>query len=259
MNLTFPLLAALEGLTEYLPISSTAHLILAGKLLSVDLADPYIKFYLLFIQLGALCAALIIFSKRILTDRNLFLNIAVSFIPTALVAFTLYKVFKHLLEGNLPLMAAMLALGGLVFIWLEKYFLPARETAGVQAREHMTVRDAFVIGLAQTLAIIPGVSRSGITIIAGILIGIQKRVIVEYTFLLALPTLGAAVLYDAYKSREMLTQIQSYSDLFIGFAVAAIVGYFTLQALRKYLPTIPLSYFGWYRIALAALIYITLV
>jgi undecaprenyl-diphosphatase len=257
--MSYFILAFLEGLTEYLPISSTAHLILAGKALAIDLADPYVKFYLLFIQLGALFAGVILFTKRILTDRSLLLNLIVSFVPTAILGFAFYKVFKHLLEGNLPLLAFMLALGGCIFIFMEKVFTPRMVARGKGDRTVLTLRDAGIVGVAQALAIIPGVSRSGVTIVAGMLLGLKKAAIFEYTFFLALPTLGAAVVYDAYKSRDTLAALTSYTDLFTGFVVAAVVGYATLIIVRKYLSRLSLSVFGWYRIALAILVVVLLV
>ncbi|MBM3261506.1 undecaprenyl-diphosphate phosphatase [Candidatus Kaiserbacteria bacterium] len=254
MSFSYFILAILEGLTEYLPISSTAHLILAGKILAVDLADPYVKFYLLFIQLGALCAGVALFAKRILTDRSMIANLIASFIPTAILGYAFYSSFKHLLEGNFLLMAIVLALGGVMFIYLEKSLISRRATAGSAGKNALSVKDAVIVGITQALAIVPGVSRSGITIVTGILLGISKAAIVEYTFLLALPTLGAAVVYDAYKSRDALLALSSYSDLIAGFAVAAVVGFVTLWFLRKYLPRMSLAHFGWYRIALAAII-----
>ena len=104
------------------------------------------------------------------------------------------------------------------------------------------------------MAIIPGVSRSGATIIAGMFRGIKKAVIVEYTFILALPTLGAAVVYDAYKNREMLATITSYQELIVGFVIAFIVAFITLSLLKKYLPRISLTAFGWYRIVLGVFV-----
>ncbi|MBI5004526.1 undecaprenyl-diphosphate phosphatase [Candidatus Kaiserbacteria bacterium] len=254
MHIIYFILAVLEGFTEYLPISSTAHLILAGKILAIDLVDPYVKFYLLFIQLGALLAGAILFTKRILTDRSLLINLIVSFIPTAIIGFALYKVFKQLLEGNLPLIAAMLAIGGFVFIYLEKVFIPKMMAMGQGERTVLTIKDAAIVGIAQAIAIVPGVSRSGVTIVAGVLLGLKKTAIFEYTFFLALPTLGAAVAYDAFKSRDTLAAISSYSDLVLGFAVAAVVGFFTLLVVRKYLARLSLTGFGWYRIVLAAII-----
>ncbi|MBI2029988.1 undecaprenyl-diphosphate phosphatase, partial [Candidatus Kaiserbacteria bacterium] len=114
-------------------------------------------------------------------------------------------------------------------------------------------------GVAQALAIVPGVSRSGVTIVAGMLLGLKKTAIFEYTFFLALPTLGAAVVYDAYKSHDTLAALASYTDLFTGFVVAAVVGYVTLIIVRKYLSRLSLAAFGWYRIALAIVVVVLLV
>ena len=257
MNIHLLLISILEGLTEFLPISSTAHLIIFSKFTQVDLTDMYIKFYLLFIQLGALLAGASLFAKKIFTDKKLFTNIIVSFIPSAVVGFIFYKMFKHLLEGNILLMAIMLILGGIIFIYIEKVFLKKVDIVQKQ-KDTLTTKDAFIVGLAQAVAIIPGVSRSGATIIAGVFRNIKKSVIIEYTFILALPTLGAAVLYDAYKSREIFSMLYNYNEMIVGFVLAFISGYITLFVLRKYLTRISLSFFGWYRIVLAIVILLTL-
>ncbi|MES2985852.1 MAG: undecaprenyl-diphosphate phosphatase [Patescibacteria group bacterium] len=249
MNTHLAIISLIEGITEFLPISSTAHLILFSKFSGIDLTDAYIKFYLLFIQFGALLAGVILFSKKIFTNKDMFTNIVISFIPSAVFGFIFYKLFKQLLEGNIQLLVLMLILGGVIFIYLEKVFVKK-----VIERDVMTKQDALLVGLAQAIAIIPGVSRSGATIIAGMFRGIKKAVIVEYTFILALPTLGAAVVYDAYKNREMLATITSYQELFFGFVIAFIVAFITLSLLKKYLPRISLTAFGWYRIILGVFV-----
>ncbi len=256
MDLHLIAIAVLEGLTEFLPISSTGHLIIASKFFAVDLTDAYIKFYLLFIQLGALGAGAFIFAKRILTDKTLFINICISFLPSAVVGFLAYKLFKKLLEGNMLALALALFVGGVIFIYLEKVYMRRGGVENIEdfGKREITKTDAFIVGLAQAVAIIPGVSRSGATIVAGILRGIKREVIFEYTFILALPTLGAAVLYDAYKSRDMLAGINSYGDLLTGFMIAFVVAGVTLYVLRKYLAKITLSFFGWYRIILAVFV-----
>lgn len=251
------LTSIIEGLTEFLPVSSTAHLIIASKLMSVDLADTYIKFYILFIQLGALCAGIFIFARRLFSDKKLFVNICISFVPTAILGFALYKMFKHLLEGNMMLIAGALFVGGVVFIYLEKVFMKQRgggTDPGDFGKTDISYTDASIIGLAQTVAIIPGVSRSGATIVAGIFRGIKKSVIIEYTFILALPTLGAAVVYDMYKSRDMLASLGSFDGLISGFIISFIVAGIVLYILKKYLARISLTAFGWYRIILAVVI-----
>lgn len=256
MNPDFIFISLLEGLTEFLPISSTAHLIIASKFLSVNLADPYIKFYLLIIQFGALLAGLFFFAKKILTDKDLFINVLISFLPSAAIGFVLYKTFKKLLEGNVPILAAALLLGGIILVYLERVFMRKGGLNNSEdfGRSGMSKMDAFVVGLAQAAAIVPGVSRSGATIVAGILRGVKKSVIIEYTFILALPTLGAAVLYDAYKSREMLSNINSYGELIFGCLIAFLAAAVTLYFMKKYLLKISLAGFGWYRIILSLVV-----
>lgn len=245
------LISILEGVTEFLPISSTAHLIILSKILSIDLTLPYIKFYLLSIQMGALLAGMFLFTKKIVSDKKLISNIAISFIPSAIIGFILYKMFKVLLEGNIPLLALMLLVGGVIFIYIEKYVIKDVESFG---KSDMTKTDAFIVGLAQTIAIIPGVSRSGATIVAGILRGIKKEVIIEYTFLLALPTLGTAVAYDTYRSLNLLSGLENFSGLITGVVISFITASTTLYFLKKHLKEISLSAFGIYRIILALII-----
>lgn len=257
MNISLIFASLIEGITEFLPVSSTAHLIIFSKLSNVDLTDAYVKFYLLFIQLGALLAGVILFSKRILRDKHTAINIVISFIPSAVIGFVLYKSFKKLLEGNISLLVSMLILGGLIFMYLEKVFVK-KESVKNNLRDALTKKDALMVGLAQAVAIIPGVSRSGATIIAGMFRQVKKAVIVEYTFLLAIPTLGAAVLYDAYKSREIFSSVVNYQELGLGFLIAMISGYATLSIVKKYLPTISLTAFGWYRICLALVVFFLL-
>lgn len=253
MNVELIFIALLEGVTEFLPVSSTAHLIIFSKIFSVPLADPYVKFYLLVIQLGALLAGVFFFAGKILRDKKIFMNICISFLPSAAAGFALYKVFKHLLEGNLFIISAALFLGGVVFIYLEKVFMRRGEMSNPEdfGTSEMSKTDALVVGLAQALAIVPGVSRSGATIVAGICRGIKKSVIIEYTFLLALPTLGAAVFYDAYKSREALLAITSYVEVGFGVIIAFLSALVTLYFMKKYLLRISLTAFGVYRVLLA--------
>ncbi len=257
MNIYLYLISVLEGLTEFLPVSSTAHLIIFSKLVDLNLTNEYVKFYLLFIQLGSLLAGVSIFTKKLFTDKKLLINIIISFIPSAILGFVFYKMFKSLLEGNIILMSFMLICGGILFIYLEKIFMKKEYYISNQ-KDNLNMKDALIVGVAQAVAIIPGVSRSGATIIAGIFRNIKKSIIIEYTFLLALPTLGAAVLYDAYKSRDIFALVFNYNQLILGFLIAFVSGFITLWFLRKYLSHISLTFFGWYRIILAILIMLIL-
>jgi len=260
MNLDLIIVSIVEGITEFIPVSSTAHIILFSKILSIDTTSQYIKFYSLFIQAGALLAGILLFSKRIFTDKKVFRNVCISFVPTAVLGFLLYKMFKILLEGNMILISIVLILGGVILIYLEKVFLKKRSvTQGVTdineiGRTEIGDKDAFYIGLAQAIAIVPGVSRSGATIATGIFMGIKKSVIVEYTFILAIPTIAAAVLYDVYKSREVLYAINNYNDLIAGFIVSFASAFVVLYLFKRMISRISLTMFGWYRIILAIII-----
>ncbi|MES2087806.1 MAG: undecaprenyl-diphosphate phosphatase [Patescibacteria group bacterium] len=256
MNTGLLILSVLEGLTEFLPVSSTAHLIIVSKILQIDTAEPYIKFFLLFIQLGALLAGIILFSRKVLTDKKLLTNLCISFIPSAVIGFIFYKLFKLLLEGNMILLGAMLALCGAIFIYLEKGYMKNHCGPEGFGTTEISKKDALIIGLAQAIAIIPGVSRSGATIVAGILRGIRKATIIEYTFLLALPTLGAAVAYDTFKSRDLLMHLNSFGNLISGFLLSFVTALATLYILKKYLPKISLTGFGYYRLALALIVFL---
>jgi undecaprenyl-diphosphatase len=252
MDFDLLIISVVEGLTEFLPISSTAHLIILSKILSVDLSLSYVKFYLLAIQMGALLAGVFLFSKKIFSNKRLLENVFISFIPSAIIGFALYKVFKGLLEGNMALLTSMLFIGGVIFIYLEKYIIQNDAEFG---KTDITKKDAFLVGIAQATAIVPGVSRSGATIVAGVLRGISKETIIEYTFILALPTLGAAVAYDTYKSLDLLTSLENYSGLFIGVFLSFVVALATLYAIKKHIKQISLTAFGIYRILLSLVIF----
>jgi len=256
MNLDLILLSIFEGLTEFIPVSSTAHLIILSKYLSVDTTDPFIKFYILFIQAGALLAVIAVFSKKVLTSSKNFINVSISFVPTAILGFVLYKTFKHLLEGNMLLIAISLFLGGVIFIYLDRVWL--KKDGITSGREEITKKDALILGIAQAIAIVPGVSRSGVTIVAGIFSGLSKKVVFEYTFILALPTLGAAVVYDMYKSRELLLGLSSYTEIFVGFSISFVVAVLVLALLKKVIENISLTMFGWYRILVAVVILVSI-
>ncbi len=254
MDLNLFAISIVEGITEFLPISSTAHLIILGKILSVDLSDPYIKFYLLAIQFGALLAGIFLFTKKIILNKKLFVNIVVSFIPSAVAGFILYQTFKQLLEGNIILLSSMLLIGGIILVYIERFVIKNLNDSEF-GKEDMTKTDALIVGMAQAIAIIPGVSRSGATIVSGILRGIKKSTIIEYTFLLAIPTLGSAVAYDTYKSREMFFALENYSALFLGIFISFLTALITLYVIRKHIRKISLSAFGIYRIILSLIIF----
>jgi undecaprenyl-diphosphatase len=265
MNLHLVIVSIVEGLTEFIPVSSTAHIIIFSKIFNIDTTSEYIKFYSLFIQSGALLAGIVLFSKKIFSDKRMLTNIILSFIPTSVIGFLLYKLFKSLLAGNMVLIVTTLIVGGAVLIFLEKFFLKRiADTSGLAdikdvGRDSITSRDAVIIGIAQALAIVPGVSRSGATIAAGIFMGIKKSVIIEYTFILAIPTIAAAVAFDTYKSFDVIYSLNSYNELVIGFLVSFASAFILLNFFKNRLGRISLTMFGWYRIIVAVLIFLIFV
>ncbi|MEK7098460.1 MAG: undecaprenyl-diphosphatase UppP [Patescibacteria group bacterium] len=244
------LLGIVEGLTEFLPISSTAHLILASRVLEIPSSDFLLSF-IIAIQLGAIASIVILFWKTILWDFERMKRVAVAFIPTALIGFFLYKLLKEVLVENLALIALALLVGGVILIVFE--YFHKRETATVEAEGPMPYTSALAIGLAQSLAIIPGVSRAGATILGGLLLGVPRKEIVEFSFLLAVPTMLAATGYDLLKSSAAFATGE-WELLAVGFFVSFVAAYIGVRFLVRYVQTHSFAAFGYYRIALGCLV-----
>ena len=288
-----PLIAALlglvEGVTEYLPVSSTGHLILASHVLGQtgDAADSFD----IVIQLGAILAVLVHY-RRLLSARTagllrgdrasvqLLVALVLGFAPTAVVGLLLRKKIKALLFGPGPV-ATALVVGGLVMIAIEllrartkadAVLTPAspragdREeaapavaaSAGLVGLEHVTPVRALLIGLGQCVSMWPGSSRSMCTIVAGQLTGLSTATAAEFSFLLGLPTLGAATIYEAYKSREVLGQMGAL-NVVIGLVVSFLVAWAVIAAFLAYLKRRGLVPFGIYRVVLGVVVFLTFV
>ena len=287
-----PLIAALlglvEGVTEYLPVSSTGHLILAGHMLGQT--GEAIDSFDIVIQLGAILAVLVHY-RRLLADRTaglfrrerasmqLLLALVLGFVPTAVAGLLLRKKIKALLFGPGPV-AAALVVGGIVMIAIE--LLRARSNAklastshdggyrdpaspagavaggGLVGLEHVTPVRALLIGLGQCVSMWPGSSRSMCTIVAGQLTGLSTATAAEFSFLLGLPTLGAATVYEAYKSREVLGEIGGL-NVVIGLVVSFVVAWAVIAAFLAYLKRRGLVPFGVYRIILGLIVFALLV
>ncbi|HVJ94911.1 MAG TPA: undecaprenyl-diphosphate phosphatase [Labilithrix sp.] len=285
-----PLVAALlgvvEGVTEYLPVSSTGHLILVSHLFghqgeAVDSFD-------IVIQLGAILAVLVHY-RKLLVERatgllrgerasvQLLVGLVLGFLPTAITGVLLRKKIKALLFGPGPV-AVALVVGGIVMIAMELWravkarnvprgapmhqgeaaAFPAGTAAGLVGLEHVTPLRALVIGLGQCVAMWPGSSRSMCTIVAGQLVGLSTATAAEFSFLLGLPTLGAATVYEAYKSRDVLGQIGAL-NVAIGLVVSFFVAWAVIAAFLAYLKRRGLMPFGAYRIVLGAAVFLVLV
>jgi undecaprenyl-diphosphatase len=251
------LLGLIEGLTELLPVSSTGHLILLGELLGHDREAH--KALDVVIQLGAVVAVGVYFRARLAStfrgllhgDRDslrLLGALTAAFIPTAVAGLLLHRLVKEHLFAPLPV-AAALAVGGVAMIAIERWRGPAEGRAGL---EHVDVTRGLVIGLFQCLALWPGASRSMTTIVGGKLCGLDTRTAAEFSFLLALPTLGAATLYDLVKSGGLILAMPSgASSLAIGLGVSFLVTWLVVAVFLRYVSRIGLTPFGVYRLLLA--------
>lgn len=244
------ILGAVEGLTEFLPVSSTGHLILASAWMGLH--GEAVKTFNVVIQAGALAAVLGLYGRR-LVSFPLLKNLLIAFLPAAVAGLLLHRVVKEHLFGTHPV-AVALAVGGLFMIGLDRWWR-RRVTPPSRGLETLGTNEAFMIGLVQCLALWPGTSRSMVTISAALLMGFSAPAAAEFSFLLALPTLGAATLFDAAKNGEGLLQIASFQVLAAGFAVAAVTAALAMRWLVATLNRIGLAPFGWYRIGLALAIF----
>jgi undecaprenyl-diphosphatase len=241
-------LGIVEGITEFLPISSTAHLILASKLLALD--SEFVKSFEIIIQLGAILSVVVLYWKKF-WNWDVLLKLAVAFVPTGIIGLTVYKVLKTYLLGSLTVVLLSLLIGGIALIVFER-FTRAADTE-VDFAE-ITYRRALLIGLFQAIAIVPGVSRSAATIVGGSLIGVSKRTIVEFSFMLAVPTMMAATGYELLKSHDAITG--NFGTLAVGFIVSFITAIIAIKSFLGYIKRRDFSVFGWYRIVLAAVYYL---
>ena len=259
------ILGIVEGITEYLPISSTGHLILVSRLLGLhgEGADAFS----VVIQLGAILAVVVQY-RSLLWERTtglvtmkkesvaLLVALSLGFVPTAIVGLLLRKQIKALLFGAAPV-AIALAVGGVVMIIVE-LIRSGRKEKGLDGLEHVTPRRAFLIGMSQCISMWPGSSRSMCTIVAGQLTGLSTATAAEFSFLLGLPTLGAATIYEGYKSRAALGEIGGLNVL-IGLVVSFFVAWAVIAAFIGYLKKRSLVPFGAYRIVLGAVVFLVLV
>lgn len=244
------ILGVVEGVTEFLPISSTAHLLLSSEWLGVANSD-FSKSFNIFIQLGAILAVLVVYLKTIWQRPQIILKLAAAFVPTAIIGLIAYPFIKGQLMDSFWLIAATLGLGGLFLLWFESRYQSERST--IKEIDQITYKQAVLIGLCQSVSIVPGVSRSAATIIGGLAMGLSRSAIIEFSFLLALPTMLAATSLDLLKSSWSLGRPE-----IIVLAVGSLVAFFTAWLSVKWLLNFVRQHdfrlFGWYRIGLAMVI-----
>jgi undecaprenyl-diphosphatase len=245
------IMGVVEGLTEFLPISSTGHLILAGDLLHFN--DDKAKVFDIVIQVGAILAVVWEYRARFfgalagaLTDRTaqrFIVNLAIAFMPAAVLGLLFAKAIKEHLFRAIPVALAFI-IGALVILWVERR---DRTHARVERVDDMTPADALKIGFAQAFALIPGTSRSGATIMGGMLFGLSRRAATEFSFFLAVPTLIAAAAYDAFKNRALLSGAD-VSLFGVGTLAAFVSAFLCVRWLLRYIATHDFKPFAWYRI-----------
>ena len=254
------IMGVVEGLTEFLPVSSTGHLILAGSLLK--LSDAKSKVFDIAIQTGAIFAVIIVYWQRIAGSIGAFgrdaratrfvLNVAIGFLPAALIGFFVYKHIKALLF-NAPVVAAAFIVGGLIILLVEKVVKPSPRILDV---DDMTPLDALKVGCVQCLGMIPGTSRSGATIIGGMLLGLSRKTATDFSFFLAIPTLFAAGGYSLWKERALLS-MKDFPMFAVGFVVSFLAAWVCVRWLLRYIASHSFVPFAWYRIAFGIVVLLT--
>jgi len=257
------IMGIVEGLTEFLPISSTGHLILAGSLLGFD--DDKAKVFDIAIQTGAIFAVILVYWQKIRdtvaalpTDKQaqqFALNVFIAFLPAVVLGLLFGKAIKaHLFTP--VVVASTFIIGGFIILWAEKRQQNNPAVARIHAVEEMTMLDALKVGLVQCFAMIPGTSRSGSTIIGGMLMGLSRKAATDFSFYLAIPTLIGAGVYSLYKERALL----SLADLplfGVGLLFSFISAWLCIRWLLRYIATHSFVVFAWYRIAFGIVVLAT--
>ena len=253
------ILGVVEGVTEFLPVSSTGHLILAGDLLNFN--DERGKLFEIVIQSGAILAVCWEYRAKIIqvvsglphdpAAQRFAFNLLLAFLPLAILGLLFGKLIKAYLF-NAPAVATAFIVGGLIILWAER----REHRIRIESVEELSARDAIKLGLAQALALIPGTSRSGATIIGGLFMGLSRRAATEFSFFLAIPTLIAATIYQLYKERALLSP-DDVGMWAVGFIAAFISAFWAVRGLLRYIGTHDFTVFAWYRIAFGIIVLLT--
>ncbi|MDD5439173.1 MAG: undecaprenyl-diphosphatase UppP [Candidatus Omnitrophica bacterium] len=249
------ILGVVEGLTEFLPISSTGHLILAARVFNVPQTD-FVKSFEIIIQLGAILAVIALYYKLLLRDRAVLKKVLAAFIPTGIIGFIAYQAVKKFLLGNSFIVVWALFIGGIVIILFELVYrkrsarVPEGPLTDHDAIASISYPQAIGIGIVQTVSIIPGVSRAAATIMGGLALGVTRKTIVEFSFLLAVPTMLAATVLDLSKNAALFSRGQ-YLALAVGFMTSFVVAVFAVKWFIAFIQRYSFIVFGVYRIIIA--------
>ncbi|AEJ03273.1 Undecaprenyl-diphosphatase [Nitrosomonas sp. Is79A3] len=253
------ILGVVEGLTEFLPVSSTGHLILVGDLL--DFNDERAMVFTIAIQLGAILAVCWEYRSKIIdvirgigsnpAANRFVINLLIAFLPAAIMGLLFIKTIKYYLFHPVPVALALI-IGGFLILWAER----RKHVIEVEQVDDMDWKHALKVGLAQCLALIPGTSRSGATIIGGLFFGLSRKAATEFSFFLAIPIMFAATFYDVYKHREFL----EWDDLglfAVGFVAAFLSALLAVRGLLRFISNHDFTVFAWYRIVFGIIILLT--
>lgn len=254
------IMGLVEGATEFLPVSSTGHLILAGDLLNFMDHDKREVFEIA-IQLGAILAVVWEYRTRFVStfagmgrnpvSNRLIINLAIAFLPLAVLGLIFGDVIKEHLFKPVPVAIAFIV-GAFVILWAER----RQHTVTIETVDDIKPLDALKLGLAQAVALIPGTSRSGATIIGGLFFGLSRKAAAEFSFFLAVPTLGIASVYSMYKARDLLS-MDDMGAWIVGFIFSFISAMIAVRALIRYVSNHDFTVFAWYRIAFGVIVLIT--
>lgn len=246
------ILAIIEGITEFLPISSTGHMIIGSSMMGIA-SDPFTKLFTVAIQLGAILSVIVLYFRHFIKSLDFYFKLFIGFIPAAILGTLLGDFINSMLENVIMVATALLA-GGIIFLFVDKWFSHSE----IFGKNDVSYLSAFRIGLFQCLSLLPGVSRSAASIIGGLTQNLTRKTAAEFSFFLAVPTMfGATVkkMYDFYQDGGALTS-DEIKLLVIGNVVAFVVAMIAIKSFIAFLTKHGFKFFGWYRIALGLTILI---
>jgi undecaprenyl-diphosphatase len=249
------ILGIVEGLTEFLPVSSTGHMILVSHFLHIP-EDVALTTFEIAVQVGAILAVVVTYYKK-LFDIEMIKKLILAFIPTGVVGLFVFPYIKNLLTSPI-IVASMLVLGGLCIIILEHRYEKQTEEGKIIEIFNLSYKNAFILGVLQSLAIIPGVSRSGAMIMGGLVMRLSRTMVTQFTFLLAVPTMIVATVYTLIKKHSQLS-MDDLSLIVIGSSIAFVVALVVIRVFLEYIRRHSFQVFGWYRIIVGIILLFVLV
>ncbi|MEW5894398.1 MAG: undecaprenyl-diphosphatase UppP [Candidatus Omnitrophota bacterium] len=244
--LTIIIFGIVEGITEFLPVSSTGHLILTAHFLKLDQTD-FLKSFEIAIQLGAILSVVVLYWRSLFLDWRAFMKVCIAFIPTAVLGVIFYKIIKNFLLNSQMVVLISLLIGGIGLIIFEFFYKEKRDAR--TEISSISIKQALIIGACQAAAMIPGVSRSLATILGGLSLGLSRKLIVQFSFLLAIPTMLGATVFDLTQSAPRFTPAEFYY-ISLGFVVSFIVALITVKFFVRFIEKHNFIPFGIYRIAI---------